>query len=264
MGEIILNMKDINFTFGIITNCSPVVFEQKRLQKIFDSILELKIPKYEVIVVGPKKPAESIIASYAGPALNLPLKWIDFNETSHKDWITRKKNLITNNASYNNIVYQHDYLYYDPAWYEAWKEFGEDYFACMNAIVNVDGTRYRDWSLFHSDHFKKAGQFSGVQPQECLLPYDETTLSRWMYFSGAYFVAKKKIMEEFPLNEKLGWGHGEDCEWSYLFRQKYPFSINAKSKVHMLKYNHPIFWEVRKDTLLKLKLYANMEDENRT
>jgi hypothetical protein len=35
-----------------------------------------------------------------------------------------------------------------------------------------------------------------------------------MYISGAYFIIKKQIALQYPLNEKLVWGQGEDVELS--------------------------------------------------
>jgi hypothetical protein len=46
-------------------------------------------------------------------------------------------------------------------------------------------------------------------------------LKKYQYFSGAYFVAKKSVMQELPLNETLFWGHGEDMEWCDRYKKKY-------------------------------------------
>lgn len=42
-------------------------------------------------------------------------------------------------------------------------------------------------------------------------------------------------MEEFPLNEELYWGDGEDVEWSLRVREKYDFTMNVFSEVKLLK-----------------------------
>ena len=57
-----------------------------------------------------------------------------------------------------------------------------------------------------------------------------------MYFSGAYWVSKKHVMEEFPLDERLSWGESEDVTWSMQVRQKYKFSVNPNSVVQLLKH----------------------------
>jgi len=35
-----------------------------------------------------------------------------------------------------------------------------------------------------------------------------------MYIPGNFWVAKKNIMQKYPLNENLLWGQAEDIEWS--------------------------------------------------
>jgi len=211
-------MKDIAFTFGIITAGNQDI----RLMKIVNSIQEMGIPEYEIIIIG----SCGIQAR--------KMRVIEFNETSKSRWITRKKNLITQNAKYEDIVFLHDYFLFLPGWYEGWKKFGTDYKACMNKIVNNDGSRFRDWTLFppHSNP-----RMPSIPPRQVMVPYDMdvTYLNRFMYFSGGYWVAKKSIMQELPLDENLVWGEGEDVKWSEQFRSKYMFSMNPDSSVKIMK-----------------------------
>ena len=79
----------MNFTFGIITELGV-------WDGVIESIVSQNIPNYEIIVVGGKSPSSNV-------------KHIPFDETYKKDWITRKKNIITSEARYTNIVYMHDY-----------------------------------------------------------------------------------------------------------------------------------------------------------
>src|ERR1700722_8979325 len=218
-------MKDIDFTFGIITDSLPASCE--RMVETVKTIRNLNIPRYEVVIVGTK----NMVQHYFNDPL---VKIIDFNENIKPMWITKKDNLITQNATYDNIVYTHDYFIYDINWYQGWKEFGDNYHACMNKIINIDGSRFRDWCIY--DHweipeFKNAAQYAGFNrpARECLIPYNEMELQRFQYFSGAYWVAKKSIMQEIPLNENLVWGQGEDLIWAAQYRQKYKFSLNTKS-----------------------------------
>jgi hypothetical protein len=73
-----------------------------------------------------------------------------------------------------------------------------------------------------------------------------------MYFSGAYFVAKKKVMLEIPLDETRGWGEGEDVVWSAAFTRKYEFSMNPLSSVALLKQKDRAFSECSQDTVDRL------------
>ena len=67
-------------------------------------------------------------------------------------------------------------------------------------------------------------------------------------YSGAW-VAKKKLMENFPLDENLAWGEGEDVEWSKRIRDKIEFKFNSYSQVKLLKYKPPLFLEPDKNKL---------------
>ena len=230
----------MKFTFGIVTSGLD-----DRIQLVINSIEQLNIPEYEVLIIGNSSVSRD------------RTRIISFHDNQKYDWITKKKNLITENAQYDNIVYSHDYIFYDSKWYEEWLKFGDDYKVCMNRILNEDETRYRDWCIWpYNGNFmddivalnaeerqafpQRADLMEGLQ---CLIPYNITHLSKYMYFSGAYWVGKKYIMGEFPLNEELSWSQGEDVEWSMRIREKYNFSINSKSIVRLLKYKGRVFDE---------------------
>lgn len=241
-------MKDIPFTFGIITDASDAACD--RLNKIVDSIETLRIPESQVIIVGDGKKIDARVKK--------DIVILDFNESIKNKWITRKKNLITKRANYSNIVYLHDYISLDAGWYQGWKEYGDNYHAAMNKILNMDGSRYRDWTIFQDIYSDAAVKFAGARKGECLLPY-EVEISRYQYLSGAYFVAKREVMLEFPFNENLVWGQGEDLDWAYAFRKKYKFSMNANSSVHVLTPHHAIFDPLRPEVVEKLKEYHAKE-----
>jgi hypothetical protein len=218
----------MNFTFGIIT-CNET---NQWMFQIVNSIKKLNIPQYEILIIGESGiPDDSIVK-------NIPF------EESRPGWITRKKNLITQNALYDNIVYTHDYHTFNPTWYEGFLKFGDDFKVCCNVITNLDGNRYRDWLWWdwpgephsHNDPIY-------IPNLEHVLPYSETRCSRWMYINGSYWVAKKSVMKELPLDESLLQGQLEDVIWSHQVSVKYNFSINNYSGVTMLKYKDP-YWKI--------------------
>jgi hypothetical protein len=226
----------MNFTFGIVTSGN----DDNSVNLVIDSIEQLNIPEYEVIVVGNSGVSR-------GRTTIIP-----FNENERPAWITKKKNLITQYAKYENVVYSHDYIVYCPDWYQGWLQHGDDYKVCMNRILNADGTRYRDWCIWpHNNNF-----VDGIVTRQrgCLLPYDMTHLSKYLYFSGAYWVGKKNAMTEFPLNESLLWGQSEDVEWSLRIREKYDFSMNKHSSVQLLKYKDRAFDESDELTIEQLMM----------
>lgn len=216
-----------SITFGIITDGSS----DDRIRDIIQSICGECIPACQVIVVG----GQTKFAATPGTTtymLHIPFKEVTKNGNG---WITRKKNLITENAKHDIIVYMHDYIKLHTGWYKGFCKFCAGYpewDVAMNPIINTDGTRYRDWVIWDDP------DYDGF-PQTALPPYDYKK-TQFMYVSGAYWVAKKYVMEDIPLNEKLFWCEGEDVEWSLKMRKRYKYVFNPYSSVHMLKYKDVI------------------------
>ena len=235
----------MNFTFGIITDKeNPLVF----LEKTIDSIKALNIPNYEIIIIGGNdNRLLDNITVYA------------FEEHPTKGWITKKKNLITKHAKYENIVYMHDYFYFDKEWYNNFLLFGDDWEVCMNRLVTIDGKRFRDWHLcllninnpFEKKYYlAKAGYSTNTFVPKYLLPYEFKFLSKLMYISGSYWVAKKYVMEEFPQDESFFWNEGEDRVWSWQVNNKYNFYLNHKSIVYLNKAKPIVLEQILPDVAL--------------
>ena len=239
----------MNFTFGIITNGSNDDF----LSRIIHDIKCLNIPNYEIIIVGGNTEFEGA-------------KHIKFDESQRPMWITKKKNLITENSKYENIVYTHDYITFDEKWYDEFLKFGNNFDICMNRINNLDGTRYRDWVLWPGDpNWEKQNGYDNIQIRDLIddfiIPYSCKNLSKFMYISGAYWVAKKDVMLEFPMDENLLWGQSEDVDWSMRVRKKYNFSINEKSEVNLLKYKDKIFGIATEESISGLIKKLNIKND---
>jgi len=241
----------MNISFGIITNGRS----DDSVNAVIDSIEAQQIPNYEVIIVGNSQVnrKNTRILKFND---NFVYAWLfkpkKFDRQSLRNyfttsgWITRKKNIITAAAKFDNIVYCHDYVGFDNDWYKGFLAFGDDFAVCMTQIVNPDDSRFRDWILCPWNNHaldKVLGK-----NLECLLPYDVQHLSKYMYISGTYWVAKKSVMLEFPLDESLCWGQGEDVRWSKQVRQKYKFSMNCNSTVRLLKHKDPVFSLVSEGT----------------
>lgn len=224
----------MDITFGIITTKETSVF----MKEIIDSIRQLSIKNYEIVVVG----GDDIVGS---DIIHLP-----FDEFVRDKWITKKKNLITSVAKYENIVYTHDYIRFDKNWYA---DLCDNFFVSSNIILNLDGSRFRDWCLNeqHNGLFYSIGM--DVSSRKMIIPYDKN-FSKFMYISGSYFIAKKCVMEEFPLNEQLVWGQGEDVEWSNRVLTKYKFSFNT-SIVQLMKYKDIELGFLDENSTLKLEEY---------
>lgn len=226
----------MDFSFSIITNG----FEDVRVNQIIDSIEKQNIPNYEIIIVGNSKVKRN----------NTQI--IEFDENILPAWITKKKNITTEAAQFENIVYIHDYIVLSNDWYAGFLKFGDKFDVCMNKITNYDGTRYRDWFVCIWDN-PVIMRIAGPE-KKCLIPYNENRFVKHMKFSGAYWVAKKKVMLDVPLDETLTWNDpkgGEDYVWSKQIREKYTFSMNPYSEVRLIKSGKDRVYGIADDAIIK-------------
>jgi hypothetical protein len=228
-------------TFGIITdgNSDDLLF------CVVQSIHALRIKEYEVVIIGQTKilPTDKV-------------RIFQFDEEFKKNWITKKKNMIATYANFENIVFLHDYVMFDKNWYKNFRKI-KRYKVAVCQIVNLDGSRFRDWLLWVENYngFDKYLQ----RTRKCLLPYDVKKLTKFMYISGTFWVAKKKFMLENPLNEELTWGQAEDIEWSLRVREKTKFRIQPKAKVRLLKQKDVDFIESDNELVAELLYFSKKQ-----
>ena len=122
----------MEFTFGIITDGINDHFINQTIQSIYNNNIEI----YEIIIVGNSNIVQ-----------NDKIKVIPFDENIKKSWITKKKNIIAENAKFENIVIMHDYIILENDWYSGFIKWGNNFDICVNRIKNNDGTRYRDYVI---------------------------------------------------------------------------------------------------------------------
>lgn len=198
---------------------------KKDISKLLQNIVSLKIPEYEILVIGGDI---NTTFMYDGKVIG---RHISFDETQTSGaWITRKKNILAKEAKYDNLVIVHDYYEFLPGWYDGWVKFGEDFDVATNRILNVDNTRHCDWSidpiLYETFYNKKDFAY--------LIPYN-TRATKLQYISGGYVVVKKHFMLSNPLDETCGhpnlFRDAEDIEWSNRVREITTFKMNSLSTI---------------------------------
>lgn len=198
----------MRFTFAITTDYS----NENQLEEAFRSILALNIPEFEVLYIGPGEHKSDFDN----------VRYINFDETQKERWVTRKKNILCQEAKYENIVLMHDYYVFDENWYNAYLKFGDDWDICSNAQLLLNGKRhFTDWVTWDCP----------LYPRYTSLPYDEWALTNYMYQSGGYMLVKKQLMLDNPFNEELTWGQADDVEWSLRVRHKYKWVCNGDAIV---------------------------------
>lgn len=259
-------MGDISFSFGIITYADNGVSDL--LKASVESIRSLKIPQYEIIIVG----NQSVLNKWPD-FQHSDIRLINFNEGQKAKWITRKKNIITDQARFENVVYQHDYVVYDSNWYEGFKQFGDNFNICLTKVTNPkanreadrpedfvktatgDENRFRDLVL---DMWVMEGKLRslGINKRSCVIPYHayNSRLSKYMYINGTYWVAKKSFMKRCRLNEGLVWGQGEDVEFSRRASRLTEFAFNPHSIAKLNKPGARIFSIMTDEEIKKFKM----------
>jgi hypothetical protein len=209
----------MDFTFGILTAGN----NDSVLQTIVDSIRSQKIPFYEVLIIGQ--------SDLSGADITV----LPFNETIRNAWITRKKNILAQEARYENLVLLHDYILFEEGWYEGFLKYGNQFYFCSTKILNSDGSRYIDYA-FHPFYVTCIDERF---ENGCLIPYSVKVpdpANRLLYISGSYYVIKRDVARALPLDEGKVWGQGEDLDLSFaLTSLGIPIQCNALSSVKFLK-----------------------------
>lgn len=215
---------DINkWTFGIVTNGKRLEW----LEQLIQSIRMQKISCYEIIICGtyPHQPAEDI-------------KYIPFNKRDDKGWITKKKNLIVENAKYENICMLHDRIILNKDWYLGMKMWG-NCFENLGCRQLYKGKRVHDWVVSHffiNNKDKKKFAF------ESYADYRDWYKDIW--FMGQLNIFKKSIITKNNLwwDEKLYVGDREDYELSKNFSKEgfiHRFNDAASVETLINKYVNP-------------------------
>lgn len=184
---------------------------------------ELVSHNYQIVLIGPSSNTIDVILK-ENRDLGVDICFISFDDSAENGWITKKKNISTYMAKYDNLVMMHDYVALCENWYSNFVLFGDKWEVCMTPIRSFDGRRFRDWITFKE-----------VWGWPEFLNYNIFDQTKNMYISGTYWCAKKSYMLKNPLNENLRWGQGEDLEWSHRCRMTWDYKMNVASVVKLLK-----------------------------
>ena len=209
------------WSFGIITNGKKNDWVEMQIQSIKDQ----KIPFYEIIVCGTyfdkKEPN---------------FKYISFNEKDELGWITKKKNIICENAKYENLCILHDRIILGKNWFRGMKKYG-NYFEILSCVIkNKEGNRSGDWITYGN----KFGRYSKIG----FLDYKDS--DRFGYLDGAMYLLKKSIWLKQKWDEHLFWNDGEDIKLSQdWYNLGVLLRFNPYSKCETLNWRHgalPIYF----------------------
>ena len=183
------------------------------LQNTVKSILDLDLESFEIIIVGRSE--------YPNPSV----KCVAFDESVRDGWITRKKNLAVSHSQGDIVVILHDYMKLNQDWTRSNVDAlsNSNWDVAMCRITNLDGTRFRDWTLWAANHLGIRGWF--IRTSQNLVPYTTKHLTRFMYVSGSVMIVRRDFMLSNPLEENLTWGQMEDVEWSLRVRNFWNYKM---------------------------------------
>jgi hypothetical protein len=196
-GSVKRDPDEINqWTFGIVTNGK----RKDLIEKAIRSIRALQIPRYEILLCGS-------YAEATGPDTVL----IPFTERDDRGWITRKKNIICEQAKFENIVVMHDRIHFPGTWFDGMKRWGSyfDVLACDIFYPSKNITKL-NWDTFGKP--MSAPQLNRLTALAVAL--DPSDWDRYAYVGGPVIVIKRSVWEKEKWNERLYWGDWEDVEFS--------------------------------------------------
>jgi GT2 family glycosyltransferase len=205
LGGISLARNELCVTFGICTGYD----NPEHLIKCVNSIRKQAdyLYDYEILIVGPEVP-DSIYNELDLEANNYDIEFIEFDESIKPRWITKKKNLIAQNASFERLCILHDYLWLTPDWAKNLAEFEntEQWSVLAFPQLRTDGGRFwYDWSGFKGPRHLDQRQFYS---------YKDWSHNDDVYISGNIFCVNRYLLLNHPFDENLAHMQEEDLEWS--------------------------------------------------
>jgi hypothetical protein len=195
----------INISFCILANTN--------VDLIIDSIVEQKVPVYEIIVYGNTEIKET-------PHITV----IQSKECEERCWITKKKNALSKIAQYEWVVMLKDYIKLEKNWYTGFVKYLEHNKPdiVMNKIINNRNYRHIDW-VWNNPQLKEGRNVN----------YNIKSHPK-MFVPGSFLCAKREILIKYPFSEKIvGLRRQSDVEWSVraLKHSKYEFNPYSVCRV---------------------------------
>ncbi len=185
-----------SWSFGIISDGR----KNDKVTSLIRSILEQKIPNFEVIVCG---------------LYSIPDEFSDIDIVVLDDIILEedlraptpaKKNKIVKKAKYNNLCILHDRFTLPGNWYSNFARHGNYFDVLCMPTIDLHGNRFRvDWMNFNYP-------ITQIRKQNRSLKYSKWTPE--VIIQGGILVAKRSIILEFMFDERLHWEELEDMQLS--------------------------------------------------
>lgn len=199
------------WTFWIVTQWK----RDDWLHQIIDSIEIQNIPQYEIILCWKVNNNEIINREN--------INYIEFTENDDQWWITRKKNIIVENAKHENICIVHDRIIFKKWWYDWMKKWGNN-FEHLSPYYEWKGQNFYNYTSnsFYSSYtpYKKVLAFvTGLDAKD----FDTQVVCGW----NAH-IWKRRYFRKYRWDENLFWIDNtfEDWSISYILNSHWLFARN--------------------------------------
>ena len=178
------------WTFGMLTTGVRL----DNVERFIQSVEAHCQDPYEILIVSPIALPE--LERYHG------VRILRFDQHDDLGWITRKKNLIAQEAAYSDILVCHDRFLLSEGFSQSFADWGYSYGIAAVRVRLEDGRRGLDWGVVSSqNHVYSSGG---------LLDY--RAYSQYVYVPGGATLIRKSFWKSFPWNDNLFWNEHEDVE----------------------------------------------------
>ncbi len=220
------------WTFGLLTaGDSPIAAQM--IQDILASVPEPS----EIVVCGPLP---------SGIAVSRRVRQIDLERPEPRGWISRKKNLIVEAATFGNVCLLHDRFRFPPDFLAAMRRYGDVFGVLTFPQVYFPEAsrscfhRYADWQIVAESRRLPSMVASRIfDPTEVLyLRYDDYAPSA--FACGGVYVVKKAVWNLVRQDESLyhcEWediAFGLDCQRAGIPHRVNPFAVFESLTPHPL------------------------------
>lgn len=183
------------WSFGLVTDGR----KPASVKRFVDSVVALDgagSARHELLICGPRSVLDDL-----GDQAGL-VKLVEQPEAfSDRGWITRKKNLLVQASSHENVLIAHDRYTVTPSFAAQMDRFGGDFDVVVPRQETVDGLPMPDWVML-SDPLNWATpgwlEYGDYHP--------------YVYINGGVIIAKRDLLAEVRWSEMLFWAQAEDVE----------------------------------------------------
>jgi hypothetical protein len=205
------------WSFGIVTNGD----RDDWIEEIIQSIYSLKIPTFEIIICGKYRTRDE-----------KNIRYIPFSKRAKRGWINRKKNLIAEQAKFENMCIIHDRILFEKSWYRGMKQYGNS-FAILGCeqIEKATGEHAGDWLTLGG-------------PDGTRWKISRLVEKDWDYFGfigGQLVIIKRSIWAKVLWDETRYWDGVDDADWDIIFRARdlgYITRFNPAAKTKAITWRH--------------------------